>query len=126
MWRILTTVSAEPDQEGNSRDARENRNGYFMIRGDYIDINTNKKGSPMRSETSKVTGKFTGRMLHSEELTMSAKNLHMLSLTTMLSLPTFQAMKLTENTILVTGFGRRRTEAFHALGNKVIIVLREP
>ena len=33
MWRILTIVSAEPDQEGDSRDAMENRNGYFMIRG---------------------------------------------------------------------------------------------
>jgi hypothetical protein len=45
MWRILTTVSAEPDQEGDSRDAMENRNGYFMIRGDYVDTNTNKKRS---------------------------------------------------------------------------------
>jgi hypothetical protein len=44
----------------------------------------------------------------------------MLSLTTMLSLPTFQAMKLTENTILVTAIGRRPAEAFHALGPKVI------
>ena len=48
----------------------------------------------------------------------------MLSLTTMLSLPTFPGMKLTENTILVTGIGRRRTEAFHALGNKVFIAGR--
>ena len=31
MWRILTIVSAEPGQEGDSRDAKENRNGYFMI-----------------------------------------------------------------------------------------------
>ena len=44
MWRILTTASAESDREGDSRDARENRNGYFMIRGNYVDINTNKKG----------------------------------------------------------------------------------
>ena len=56
MWRILTIVSAEPDQEGDSRDARENINGYFMTQGDYVDTNTNKKGSPTRSETSKVTG----------------------------------------------------------------------
>ena len=33
-------------------------------------------------------------------------------------------MKLTENTILVTGIGRERAEAFHALGNKVIIAGR--
>jgi len=33
-------------------------------------------------------------------------------------------MKLTENTILVTGIGRRRTEAYHALGDKVIIARR--
>jgi short-subunit dehydrogenase involved in D-alanine esterification of teichoic acids len=42
----------------------------------------------------------------------------------MLTLPTLQAMKLTENTILVTGIGRGRTEAFHALGHKVIIAGR--
>ena len=48
----------------------------------------------------------------------------MLSLTTMLALPTFQDMKLTENTILVTGIGRRRAEAIHALGHKVIIAGR--
>ena len=48
----------------------------------------------------------------------------MLSLTTMLSMTTFHRMKLTENTILVTGIGRRRTEAFHALGDKVIIAGR--
>ena len=35
-----------------------------------------------------------------------------------------QGMKLTKNTILVTGIGRRRAEAFHALGNKVIITGR--
>jgi hypothetical protein len=33
MWRILTPVSSESDREGDSRDAKENRNGYFMIRG---------------------------------------------------------------------------------------------
>jgi hypothetical protein len=33
-------------------------------------------------------------------------------------------MKLTEKTIFVTGIGRRRAEAFHALGNKVIIAGR--
>ena len=54
MWRILTTVFAESDQEVDSMDARENRNGYFMIRGDDVDTNTNKKGSPMRSEASNV------------------------------------------------------------------------
>jgi short-subunit dehydrogenase involved in D-alanine esterification of teichoic acids len=48
----------------------------------------------------------------------------MLSLTAMLSLPTFCRMKLTENTILVTGIGRGRPEAFHALGHKVIIAGR--
>jgi hypothetical protein len=36
MWRILTIVSAEPDQEGESRDARENRNGYFTAQRDYV------------------------------------------------------------------------------------------
>ncbi|HEV3064286.1 MAG TPA: hypothetical protein VGX93_03040 [Chthoniobacterales bacterium] len=40
----LTTVSAEADREGDSMDARENRNGYFMNREDYVDTNTNKKG----------------------------------------------------------------------------------
>jgi hypothetical protein len=29
----LTPVSFEADREGDSRDAKENRNGYFMIRG---------------------------------------------------------------------------------------------
>ena len=48
----------------------------------------------------------------------------MLSLTTMLSLPTFHRMKLIENTILVTVIGRGRPEAFHALGNKTIIAGR--
>jgi hypothetical protein len=48
----------------------------------------------------------------------------MLSLTAMLSMPTFCRMKLTENTILVTGIGRGRPEAFHALGHKVIIAGR--
>jgi phage tail protein X len=48
----------------------------------------------------------------------------MLSLTTMLALPTCQGMKLTENTILVTGISRGRPEAFHALGNKVVIAGR--
>jgi uncharacterized oxidoreductase len=52
---------------------------------------------------------------------MLPKILPMLSLTTMLSMTTLRAMKLTENTILVTGIGRGRAEAFHALGNKVII-----
>jgi uncharacterized oxidoreductase len=33
-------------------------------------------------------------------------------------------MKLTENTIFVTGIGRGRAEAFHAPGNKVIIAGR--
>ncbi|MGA8476332.1 MAG: hypothetical protein WB696_00080 [Chthoniobacterales bacterium] len=33
-------------------------------------------------------------------------------------------MKLTENAILVTGIGRGRAEAYHALGNKVIIAGR--
>jgi uncharacterized oxidoreductase len=42
----------------------------------------------------------------------------------MLTLTTLQAMKLTENTILVTGIGRGQTEAFHALGHKVIIAGR--
>jgi NAD(P)-dependent dehydrogenase (short-subunit alcohol dehydrogenase family) len=42
----------------------------------------------------------------------------------MLALPTFEGMKLTEKTILVTGVGRGRTEAFHALGHKVIIAGR--
>ena len=42
----------------------------------------------------------------------------------MLSLTTFHHMKLTKNTILVTGIGRRRTEALHALGDKVIIAGR--
>ena len=45
----------------------------------------------------------------------------MLSLTTMISMPTFHGMKLTEDRILVTGIGRGRAEAFHTLGNKVII-----
>jgi uncharacterized oxidoreductase len=48
----------------------------------------------------------------------------MLSLTAMMSLTTFRVMKLTENTILVTGIGRGRAEAFDALGNKVIIAGR--
>jgi short-subunit dehydrogenase involved in D-alanine esterification of teichoic acids len=39
----------------------------------------------------------------------------------MLALPTFRGMKLTENTILLTGISRGRAEAFHALGNKVVI-----
>jgi short-subunit dehydrogenase involved in D-alanine esterification of teichoic acids len=33
-------------------------------------------------------------------------------------------MELTENTIFVTGIGRRRAEALHALGHKVIIAQR--
>jgi uncharacterized oxidoreductase len=45
----------------------------------------------------------------------------MLSLTTMLFMATFQGMKLTENTILVTGLGRGRAEALPVLGNNVII-----
>jgi uncharacterized oxidoreductase len=48
----------------------------------------------------------------------------MFPLTTMLALPTFQPMKLAENRILVTGIGRGRAEAFHALGHKVIIAGR--
>jgi uncharacterized oxidoreductase len=52
---------------------------------------------------------------------VSAKFFQMLSLTTMLSMTTFQGMKLTENTIFVTGIGRGRAEAFHVLGNKVSI-----
>jgi len=48
----------------------------------------------------------------------------MLSLTTMLALPTFQGMKITENRILVTGISRGRAEAFDALGNKVVIAGR--
>ena len=32
-WRILTTVSPEAGEDGDSSDAKENRNGYFMIRG---------------------------------------------------------------------------------------------
>jgi uncharacterized oxidoreductase len=42
----------------------------------------------------------------------------------MLSLPTFQDMKLIENTILVAGIDRGRAEAFHAPGNNVIIAGR--
>jgi len=57
----------------------------------------------------------TSRRLHSEELTMLSKILQMLLLTTMMALPTFHRMKLIENTILVTGIGRGRAEAFHAL-----------
>jgi short-subunit dehydrogenase involved in D-alanine esterification of teichoic acids len=45
----------------------------------------------------------------------------MLSLTTILALPTFQGMKLKENTIPVAGISRGRAEAFHALGNWVVI-----
>jgi hypothetical protein len=48
----------------------------------------------------------------------------MLSLTTMISLPTFHGMKLTEDRILVTGIGQGRAEAFQALGHKVIITGR--
>jgi hypothetical protein len=48
----------------------------------------------------------------------------MLSLTTMISLPTLHDMKLTEDRILVTGIGRGGAEAFHALGHKVIIAGR--
>jgi hypothetical protein len=33
MWRIVTTVSVETDDEGDSGDAREKRSGYFMIWG---------------------------------------------------------------------------------------------
>jgi uncharacterized oxidoreductase len=44
----------------------------------------------------------------------------------MLTLTTLQAMKLTENTILVTGIGRGRAKAFHALGHKGIIAGRRP
>jgi hypothetical protein len=38
----------------------------------------------------------------------------------MLSMPTLRRLKLTENTIFVTGLGRRRAEAFHALGHQVV------
>jgi uncharacterized oxidoreductase len=48
----------------------------------------------------------------------------MLSLTTMISMSTLHGMKLTEDRILVTGIGRGRAEAFHALGHKVIIAGR--
>ena len=44
----------------------------------------------------------------------------MLPLTTMITLPTLQAMKLTKSTILVTGHGRGRAEACHALAHDVI------
>jgi hypothetical protein len=56
---------------------------------------------------------------------MLSKFLQMLSLTTMLAMPTCQGMKLTENSILVSGIGRGRAKAFHALGNKVISLLDE-
>jgi uncharacterized oxidoreductase len=42
----------------------------------------------------------------------------------MMALPTFPGMKLIENRILVSGIGRGRAEAFHALANKVIIAGR--
>ena len=48
----------------------------------------------------------------------------MLSLTTMIALTTLRGMKLTENTILVSGIGRGQAEAFHALGHDVIIAGR--
>ena len=53
MWRILTTVSAEADQEGDSRDARENRNKVFHDSGDYADTNTSKEGYQALSVFSK-------------------------------------------------------------------------
>jgi uncharacterized oxidoreductase len=42
----------------------------------------------------------------------------------MMSMTTSQPMKLTENTILVTGIGRGRAKPFPALGHKVIIAGR--
>jgi uncharacterized oxidoreductase len=42
----------------------------------------------------------------------------------MLSVTTFDLMKLTENTILITSIGRGRVATFCALGNKVIIAER--
>jgi short-subunit dehydrogenase involved in D-alanine esterification of teichoic acids len=39
----------------------------------------------------------------------------------MLAMPTFQDIRLTENTILFTGIGRGPAETFHALGHNVII-----
>jgi len=56
--------------------------------------------------------------------TVAQKFYGMLSLTTMLTMTTFKAVKLTKNTILVTGIGRGWAEALPALGNKVIIAGR--
>jgi hypothetical protein len=45
----LTTVSAEADEEGDSKTARQNRSGYFMIRGILMTLTPARKESPTRA-----------------------------------------------------------------------------
>ena len=52
--RTLTTVSAEADEEGDSSDARENRSGYFMIRGIMKTLTPTRRGRGLKQ--AKVNG----------------------------------------------------------------------
>jgi hypothetical protein len=52
----LITVSAETDEEGDSRDARENRSGYFIIRGIMKTLTPTRERHQCGLKQAKVTG----------------------------------------------------------------------